>query len=523
MFKDALKTVTSTIVSATKDTLNSYKPTAENAKGSFERIAHQGIANLSYRSPVLADIAETMLRNFQVEMAKREEIKNFVASDKSNNLREKVSEKLKTGDVDKINAEMFSILTKLSKSIDMQGTEQTKKTALFKEYENYFEEFKKANPPKAPESQPGQPGPGGVLPSPQLDKIEANTARTVNVLEELSTQRAVGGNSGASGTSDGNKTSASYIDPVTGMPSIRAAIGSIGGSILAKVFDDDFTDKIAAKIKRNKASVPPPAQEEVEEPAPTPAPVPKKSKKLVIGAQDKSISEVLGDLSLDLNMPPKEEDKRENNTKLDIRAAKVMTVEENQLSELKKLTSMNPGAGSPEKKSMLDSVTDGLKDKVMSKGGSALSTISRMAPMAGTAALWAGGAAAAGAAGYGIGKHIINPLIDGGLSKLTGSETTLGSSLYDLFNEDPNAKYNEELKKKLAAKKKSPSVNVNQLNSAKAAAAVPKAQGAVVAINQQAPEKAHSSPPTIIVPASVRNTDSTFERVQMQDFWPRVA
>lgn len=55
----------------------------------------------------------------------------------------------------------------------------------------------------------------------------------------------------------------------------------------------------------------------------------------------------------------------------------------------------------------------------------------------GVAARGAGMVGLAGTAGYGIGKYAVNPLINAGLSAHEGSDTTLGSKIYDWMN--PNA------------------------------------------------------------------------------------
>jgi uncharacterized membrane protein len=520
MFKAALSALTSTVMDSAVDTFSSYKPTAANAHGSFERIAHQGIANLSYRSPVLADIAETMLKNFQIEMEKRERINNYVKSGASSNLRNAVTQKVGAGNNEKIDAEMTSILTKLSKSIDRQGLEETKKSALFKEYEEYFEEFKKANPTQQNPQQQPQSGPTGPgLPvAPQLDKIEANTHRTVNVLEEMSTQKSIGGAGGEGGT---GTSGISFVDPVTGMPSMRAAIGSIGGSILAKVFDDDFTDKIAARFKGKKLEQKSEVEELLPEVVTAPAPAPVKRKSKVTGAKPQSVSDILGDLSLDLIVPSSsKEDKKEESASIRQNASKVLTVQEAQLEELKKLNDPTTEANKA-KKPGTPGLLSSLTDKVMSAGSGIGGLLAKAAPIAGSVAA----VGAAGAAGYGIGKYLVNPLIDSGLSAVTGKETSLGGAIYDMFNDDPNAKYNEELKKKLAAQKKTPGTIASDMNSVKLSKEAEQKQAAstLVAVNNQQQAKSPASAPVVMISSSVRNQDSTFERVQMQDFWSRAA
>lgn len=176
----------------------------------------------------------------------------------------------------------------------------------------------------------------------------------------------------------------------------------------------------------------------------------------------------------------------------------------------------------------------------MAAGGAALGTM-------GTAALWGGGVLSAGTAGYGIGT-LASKGIDAGLSAVTGKETSLGSWIYDQFNEDPNSP--EAITKSNLTP--SPKVVPTQ-SSLKLADRISPANTSRVnmvdsAINKQdtiitEKEEKMRQPIVItggnttnnnnnnssgggrsagaIVASPVRNTESTFERVQMQDFWPR--
>ena len=70
---------------------------------------------------------------------------------------------------------------------------------------------------------------------------------------------------------------------------------------------------------------------------------------------------------------------------------------------------------------------------------------------AGTIAAAGGMVAASGAAGYAVGS-VLNAGISKGLSAVTGSQTTLGSWLYDFFNKDAAAKALGPMEYKLPAK-----------------------------------------------------------------------
>lgn len=100
------------------------------------------------------------------------------------------------------------------------------------------------------------------------------------------------------------------------------------------------------------------------------------------------------------------------------------------------------------------------------------------------------GAAGAAFVGYEIGDKVINPLINGAISTLTGRENTLGSAIYDLFNKD-----NEEIKKTL-----------NGTNSAKPVAGVqtPKASPSVP--KEPAPSTVKS--PSAVPPDTARESPS---------------
>lgn len=249
MFKEALSSLGSSVMGATRATLREYKPTTQNLHGSFERIAHQGIANLSYRSPILADVAQTVLQNFQIQSARKDQFKAYVNTKGAAGFRKEVSDTLGEGaSSKKIDAEMVRILSKISNTIDSQGKDEAKKSAIFKEFGKHFTKFNKESEKKsAPASDPATNGDGSPTGdnSQILAKIENNTQRTFNAIEMM-LQR--GTNMGGAGGTNG-KGQSSFIDPMTGMPSMTAAVGSIGGSFLGKVFDDATIEKFATKAK----------------------------------------------------------------------------------------------------------------------------------------------------------------------------------------------------------------------------------------------------------------------------------
>lgn len=188
-------------------------------------------------------------------------------------------------------------------------------------------------------------------------------------------------------------------------------------------------------------------------------------------------------------------------------------------------------------------------------GGLLSSAVGGLSSLAGGSALTAGaGLAAAGAGGYALGKYAINPLISKGLSAVTGSETSLGSWIYDKMNPeanfdkqvDPKSKiiYNTDkkvaqlgsskrtadietatiIKSALESQKKSPGSDVERLTAAKdtqTAAQTTKAAQPIVINNTTAAQSQPAAAPVIAITPSIRNQDSTFERTQMKDFWAR--
>jgi hypothetical protein len=604
MFKSALSAISSTVISAAKSTAAAYKPSSVMREGgAFERIAQQGIANLAYRSPIVADMASTMLQNFQLELGKKERINAYVKSNSADTFRSTVSKNLGGNTSSKkIDAEMEKILDKMSKSIEKDGIEKARESKLFTEYEQYFTEFKKAN---APQQEPvASTGSNTNSESPidgSLHRIESNTLRTVNVLEEIATRHSLTGGNSVGGTNTG---SASFIDPMTGMPSMRAAVGSIGGSFLAKIFDDDTISKFANKSKKFFG-----IEDAVDEPK-------AKSQKQKDTAKPnkfngtKDVSDILGDLSLDLNKtkdgsPIFDEKKSYSSaptTENTSEAAKeIANVTNNQtdsllkvqeeilieMRELNKTTETNakkdetvtvkskvaegiksrlPGTGDATKGIShklgtvvgrgLKSVKSGVS-KLIETGGKAASYIPEVATKATSvvstaveagkdalmarAALPALGAAlpvlgigAAAAGGYMLGKHVINPLIDKGISTITGGKSqSLGDWISNTWKSDAekkldvsdasySAKYNKEpqsiqpikstITKELGVLTDAKDKQTESINSGTTPIIVNNTTNST-----PQPSNSVSSPTN----SAVRNSDSTFERVQMQDFWPR--
>ena len=145
---------------------------------------------------------------------------------------------------------------------------------------------------------------------------------------------------------------------------------------------------------------------------------------------------------------------------------------------------------------------------------------------AGSTALAGAGVAAAGAAGYGLGT-LIQPSVD----KFFGGESgSIGSRIYDWLNpsEETNTPTPAKVKPQLQVSKPPLTLSANptsvqsEINTAMAvseklaAAKSPQQQQPIVISNSNNKESTNGPRRQI----SIRNTDSSFERVQMNDYWP---
>ena len=635
MFKQAISAVTSSVVGAAKRTIDEYKPTNAIAEGgAFERIAQQGIVNMSYRSPVMADMANTMLKSFQVEIARKASVRAHVKSSGADGLREAVQAGMeKDASPKKVDALMESILSKMQATLDKSGTEEAKKTDLFSKYGKYFETFqagRKANTEtQTPEQTPGVPigsgsgsgsGVDGVSQT-LLGKIESNTLRTVNALEVSASRANLSGGGGGSVSGSGSKSSP-FIDPLTGLPSVSAAVGHIGGSFLGKVFDEDMINKYADKVK-NFIS---PNEDDVGIPESI-VPMEKKVTPKKSGADIQSFERALDGVTLDLNtdinsnpimddvgyvappvkakpvkvadsVTPSVEEKGVNSvfpvdmnpdkgtsitTSIDTPAEisaqqknssdELINVSELILGEIKEL---NRKTRSVEKVSNEDSVSAALEKSTgsntivggvgkTSKKGAGVAealkkstnkasyskppiatTVPVTAPVgaatgvagatgvtgAATGGIMAGigstllagaGLVAAGVTGVAAGAGLVNPLIDKGLSAASGKETSLGGAIYDLLNDDPTM---TKAADKISPVTSQGATNVQSLSTKDAKLSTASNAPIVISTgggnNSPAPASSGLQTSASSTP-SIRNQESTFERVQMQDYWPRAA
>lgn len=533
MFAAALSSVTSALSSSIKDTASSYKPTQENINGSFERLAQLGIGNLSFRSPLMADVAEQVLKNFQITVAKKQKLREFISSDGSNTLREKVKSKLpESTSSAKIDVEMMRILDKLDKQVDISKDQSYKQSDLFKEYEEQFKAFKKHNAQENPPQSTEQPlTSSSGFDSDVLSKIQVNTQRTYNAIEVLASQQNVSGSPNVQQKGSG----VSFVDPMTGLPSMRAAIGSIGGSFLGKIFDDELITKYANKVKTKFGF------DEDNEPIPDKQSTEVKS------------SETIKELETVKN---KQSDELKTNIEciidelIDIhKTIRAKTTEGSKSIlggvfpdlDFPEISKRIPGAPKIKRTrvkkvptKIIDAVsalpdielnkTPSTVDDVLSKsqkGAGYGSKALQAAKGFGSRALGllnpVTKVAAAGAAGYAAGT-VLNEGISSAINWTTdGKSQSLGDWIYNKTHPEENKL--PELRPTATAIK-----TIAALNTTKENMNTPSnKQINPIVLNTTNNTQQTQNPVVITGTGPVRNKESTFERVQMQDFWSRSA
>ena len=533
MFKEALGALSTSLVGAVKDTVSEYKPTAQNMGGAFTRIAQQGIANLSFRSPILADMAATMLHNFQTELVNRDTVKQYVASDKSEELRKEVEQNLgKDASKEKIDKEMFKVLDKMRTLVDREGEKAAQSSDTFKQYGKFFEKFQKDVNPQSQQSQPsGSTGSGlGAGAENALENIKINTEKTVSILADMSlgeTPAKTGTPAHTpTGTASTENKPNSYVDPYTGLPSIRAAIGGIGGNFLAKVFDEETISKYANKARKKLFG----ESKETESDTPkktdqisgliTPEFKPKDIVKVAPAApKQNDIASILGDLSLDLSSSKSVENERENDAQDEKHHQEGKTLQEKTVEELKALHETTKA--NAEKSGGIFSTIIQLVGSIMPVLGMLGPALTAIGGVLSAAALPAAAIAGGAVAGAAIGTAA-KETIDYGITKATGREETLGTWLHGALSGD-DEKVAEMLKPTPAPVPKSTAgatLNaVEKLEDKKAKDDSSKGeQNNVnpVAINSTTN---NNSSTNVIVGSSVRNHESTYERVQMSNIW----
>ena len=522
MFQSVLKSVVSSLSSSIKDTAKSYKPTEENIHGSFERIAQLGIGQLSFRSPILADIAEQVLINFQATTQKKSKLREYIQSDESKELRVEAKKNLPESATSRqIDIKMLDILEKLDEQVRTNSSAEADKNKFFQHYKKYLDASKTKQPTNAePVNTSGiSTGTGLGDSSAVLVAIEANTRRTYNAIEVMVSQRNV------SGVSEGGQGGggATYIDPMTGLPSMRAAVGSIGGSFLGKVFSEDVVSKYANKTRGFMGfgeSTPTTTQGDV-----TPETIRENEKSSnirsasLLTAVESILDEVIAIhkiMDTDYEGPEKKSsnfiekfvnDKLQQGEDLLRKKVPGLPGGKSDIPEepTKRPTKRQPQPRDPKTGKFTKKVADSIPEAVKSSS-------SKLGTLKGVGSKLLGvlnpitKVAAAGAAGYAVGSF---------LNESLGLSDKISDMAMDIFH--PEVK---ESLKPVPLKN-----NISALSAAKEAKKATDSKAPVIINTQAAPQlpQQKSAPNLIVGNSNVRNKESTYERVQMQDFWSRSA
>lgn len=548
MFKQALSSLAGTVISAGKNTASEYMPGNGKLGSAFEMVSQRGIDNLSQRSPILADVANTVLATFRAEIHKKNQIKQYANSDAAKGIRTSIAEKLnKPVEHKDVTAETVRILAKmnsLSEKNNSNNSDSAEKNDLFQKFSKDFEKFKEYLNPKKKNDTPAE-NKNSDTPVLILEKIDVNTSKTAHILADMATAKVpVGENkSGAPGQeTTPSKSGVNVIDPLTGLPSIRTAIGSIGGTFLSKIFDDELLSKYATKIRSKLAPEENPvvASKSTKQKEPTiKTAVVKEKTSDVLKAVTQKISGVsdfntpyshnesfVSKVPQASKTPSKTADSQikilDQLKKLNVKTTESTKFSKDLLGNFKNIGStlakIRPALAAGGRAAV------GAVGSGISAGGTALAAAARPALAAALPALAVAGA---GAAGYAVGTGV-NSLINSGLSKMTGSETSLGSEIYDLINGDPlkesNKRYEDSLAKAVEARKQAKAEALTKAVDKKVETTAEISGKAAAPTIIQAPSNTTNvgtNSTTIIAQSPIRNQESTFEKVQTSNYWAR--
>lgn len=535
MFKSAISALSSSVFKTATNSIGQYAPSSQNLiDGAYSRLIQQGIANISYRSPILSDIAGNAFNIFQTELVKKKKVSDYVKSSDADWLRPKIKEKLGNVSQNKIDSEMIKIISKISSQIDKLGVEEAKKSEEFKEYSQYFDKFKQET------SKPNDTTQQTGLCEEILNRIEANTKQTVNALETLSIKQ----NSNQT-TNTSTINHQSFIDPITGMPSIKAGVGAIGGMVLSKIFDDKLIDKLANKAKKFL---------DPEESIVTKKQSAKrKSTKFGESASvEKMFPKDLFDLKKEILKQPAADNKELHKTLKKLKPEEpVIKPLINKVSDSRKIdAAINLIAPKifksvPLGKNIVNNSASVANKSDIAKMASALlkhtplhTTVPHNHNIASTA-IGAVASAASNVATAGLLSRFAVPLLAGAASLISlpvaagiAGVGALGYGGYKLLeaSDKQNQLVSDATKKidinrlKVSSDKDTKSNNLEALTTKKTTLTkesklLEKPKQPIILNNSSNPQSVQ--PNNVIVGMNVRNKESTFERVQMQDFWSR--
>lgn len=493
---------------------------SELVRSAGTSMINNAIQQLGNRSPLLGDLSTGVMDR-------------IVAAQKLNQVRsEKLDSFLKTPGAKKDNQtdkQIRDILDRIDKQVREQGMPSTQESDLFKKYETSWRDWdkfrtetEKSTKPKAESASTAKVGADSGL----LNEIVENTSAALDILSSIRDR-----------SGDAMATS----QPAT----IKSALAGVGANLIKTIFNERVVEKMA-DLAANAAGM-----KETRD-----GPKPEAPKNGEAGKVQEDILEAIKDLK------PSSEDISESSRKPtpDIQVAPKESLADihkpkikNQIPSISKVQTA-PGdilrkaatkAGYTAS-SLPRSFNQTAVARAIGGLGATTGTIVPPAPVAAPAAskgILSGigsaarmlspfaAVAAAGAAGTAIGTGIA-PLIDRGISAVSGRTTSLGGAIYDMFNSDPNSDpksphttpKNKPLSGIVAAKKTSATMATVATGARDAAVATQKSTVQPIVLNNNSPAAtpAKTGGTGVVVGSSVRNQESTFERVQMRDFWPRM-
>lgn len=538
MFKSVISSLSSSIFNTAANSLGRYKPTTDSfVEGAYSQLINQGISNIAYRSPIMADIATTAFNVFQTELIKKKKISEYVKSSATDWLRPKVKEKLGDVSASKIDAEMMKIIGEISSQIDKIGINEAKKNEEFKEYSQYFDKFKQET------ANPNDTAPQTNLGDEILSRIEANTKQTVNALETLSINKST---STSTENSTNNINHQTFIDPITGAPSIKAGVGAIGGMLLSKMFDDKMIDKLVVRAKKifDLGDIP----EETKQPKTR-----KKSTKFgEAQSVEKMFPKDLFDIKKSIFKEPSVDNKELSKTLKSLNPAvhKIKPLDKvddpRKIEEAIKTIVPKIFKSGPLSKN-ISNISSSVANKTditklaasLLNHSSVHTTVPHKHPIVGSAlgavASGVGNVATAGllsrfaipalAAASLISLPVAAGIAGVGALGYGGYKYLQASDKQKQLIADASNKIDLD-RLKVTSDKQSKSKNIETLENRKAdltkTAKIAEKTPAPVILNNST-QPVISQPNNVIVSTNVRNKESTFERVQMQDFWSRVS
>lgn len=513
MLKETLQNLGAGATKTVGGVVKTVRPT-DIIRSAGTSMINNAIQQLGNRSPLLGDLSTGVMER-------------FTAAQKLNQIRsEKLDEFIKTPGAkkeDHTDKQIRDILDRIDKQVRNQGMSVTQESDLFKKYESSWRDWDRfrTEATKTQKAETTKPAPKVGSDASLLNEIVENTSMALDILGAI---RDRGG--------DGLTPS----QPVT----IKSTLAGVGAGVIKSIFNDRVIEKMAESItKVATAQVEP---KNSESGAKVQEDILSAIKDLKPTGED--ISESAKRPAPDIEVAPKEtiEESMGRVPKIKNRRPSISKVQTAPGSVLQKAASKAGYSASSLPRSFKQTaVANAIGGLGMTTG-----TIVPPAPVAAPAASKGilsgiGSAArmlspfaavgAAGAAGLAIGTGVA-PLIDRGISAISGRSTSLGGAIYDMFNSDPNS---DPKRPHMTPQNKSiPSIVAAQKTSASKATVATSARDAAVANQKSIPQPVilnNNSPAAtpaktggsrVVVGSSVRNQESTFERVQMQDFWPRM-